>query len=239
MDQTLPASAVTTPLRWVAQRALRSVASPTRCRVKGPDVLKIRVHELARELGTTSQELLAKVRATGETVRGPRTMLKQDTAERLRHSYEKGGTPSIAPAPDMDPREADRLKVARAKVELGIANDYDLHVIRLAEQPIQPLSMPKRKPGPPNDPRSPRPRRKRGNTKAKRQRQLDKAKELGSERRAEAEARAAQQRTERDRQRMYKEVAMQSAGGQSPRRPDGRVGTIVLGGLPSLGKRSG
>ncbi|MBB1510887.1 translation initiation factor IF-2 N-terminal domain-containing protein [Tessaracoccus sp. MC1756] len=202
-------------------------------------MLKIRVHELAKELGTTNKELLAKVRATGETVRGPSTVLKHDAVERIRHLYKKGGTPSTTPAPDIDPRDADRLKVARAKVELGIANDYDLHVLRLAEQPIQLLSMPTHKPGPPNDTNSPRPRRKRGITKAKRQRQLNKAKKLASEPRAEAQARAAQRRTERDRQRMFREVAMQSAGGQSPRRPDWRVGSIVLGGLPSLGKRSG
>ncbi|WP_174567803.1 translation initiation factor IF-2 N-terminal domain-containing protein, partial [Nocardia altamirensis] len=54
---------------------------------------KARVHELAKELGVTSKELLAKLKDQGEFVKSASSTVEAPVARRLRESFAKS-TPS-------------------------------------------------------------------------------------------------------------------------------------------------
>ncbi|TGB43391.1 translation initiation factor IF-2 N-terminal domain-containing protein, partial [Mycolicibacterium peregrinum] len=74
---------------------------------------KARVHELAKELGVTSKELLAKLKEQGEFVKSASSTVEPPVARRLRESFgtkaggkkpedkprSQGGTASTAPKP--------------------------------------------------------------------------------------------------------------------------------------------
>ncbi|WP_037363281.1 translation initiation factor IF-2 N-terminal domain-containing protein, partial [Amycolatopsis orientalis] len=66
---------------------------------------KARVHELAKELGITSKEVLAKLKEQGEFVKSASSTVEAPVARRLRDAYPaKGGkkpgpTPGPRPAP--------------------------------------------------------------------------------------------------------------------------------------------
>ncbi|HMR49274.1 MAG TPA: translation initiation factor IF-2 [Arachnia sp.] len=68
---------------------------------------KPRVHEIAKELGITSKELLAKLGEMGEYVRGASSTLEAPVVRRVRDAYSPGGKPAQpqAPAPSA-PRPA-------------------------------------------------------------------------------------------------------------------------------------
>jgi translation initiation factor IF-2 len=66
---------------------------------------KARVHELAKEFGVTSKELLAKLKDLGEFVKSASSTVEAPVARRLRDTYGKGespqdnGAPSVSEAP--------------------------------------------------------------------------------------------------------------------------------------------
>ncbi|WP_207550987.1 translation initiation factor IF-2 N-terminal domain-containing protein, partial [Mycolicibacterium diernhoferi] len=57
---------------------------------------KARVHELAKELGVTSKEVLARLSDQGEFVKSASSTVEAPVARRLRESF--GGGKSAAPA---------------------------------------------------------------------------------------------------------------------------------------------
>ncbi|WP_131701181.1 translation initiation factor IF-2 N-terminal domain-containing protein, partial [Mycolicibacter arupensis] len=62
---------------------------------------KARVHELAKELGVTSKEVLARLSEQGEFVKSASSTVEAPVARRLRESF-GGGKPApqaAAPAP--------------------------------------------------------------------------------------------------------------------------------------------
>ncbi|OLF06087.1 translation initiation factor IF-2 N-terminal domain-containing protein, partial [Actinophytocola xanthii] len=69
---------------------------------------KARVHELAKELGVTSKEVLAKLKDLGEFVKSASSTVEAPVARRLRDAYPKsdgakgGGGPR--PRPSAPPR---------------------------------------------------------------------------------------------------------------------------------------
>ncbi|WGT48162.1 translation initiation factor IF-2 [Tessaracoccus lacteus] len=74
---------------------------------------KPRVHEIAKEIGITSKELLAKLGEMGEYVRGPSSTLETPVVRRVREAYNAPGddapnTPTAAPAPRPAPKPAAR-----------------------------------------------------------------------------------------------------------------------------------
>src|ERR1700748_3083722 len=62
---------------------------------------KARVHELAKELGVTSKEVLARLNEQGEFVKSASSTVEAPVARRLRQSF--GGS---TPAPDKAPPNA-------------------------------------------------------------------------------------------------------------------------------------
>ncbi|MBK7820709.1 MAG: translation initiation factor IF-2 [Tessaracoccus sp.] len=67
---------------------------------------KPRVHEIAKEIGITSKELLAKLGEMGEYVRGPSSTLEAPVVRKIKESL--GGSPSGAPKTEQAPRPAAR-----------------------------------------------------------------------------------------------------------------------------------
>ncbi|OOL27867.1 hypothetical protein GQ85_35975, partial [Rhodococcus rhodochrous] len=51
---------------------------------------KARVHELAKELGVTSKELLARLKEQGEFVKSASSTVEPPVARRLRESFREG-----------------------------------------------------------------------------------------------------------------------------------------------------
>ncbi|MCV7099184.1 translation initiation factor IF-2 N-terminal domain-containing protein, partial [Mycobacterium palustre] len=73
---------------------------------------KARVHELAKELGVTSKEVLARLNEQGEFVKSASSTVEAPVARRLRESFgggkaaaapAKGGAKAPAKAPDAAP----------------------------------------------------------------------------------------------------------------------------------------
>jgi ribonuclease E len=80
---------------------------------------KARVHELARELGITSKELLAKLQELGESIKSPAAMVEADVADRIRAEYPVPETETTEPqAVDSEPAagagEAETAPVGRS-----------------------------------------------------------------------------------------------------------------------------
>lgn len=88
---------------------------------------KARVSLVARRLGVPTQELLMVLRDLGERVRGPASPLAAPAVAKLAEHYG-----IITPVRDDNPRQVERLKVAAAKKELGIATALDLHELEMA-----------------------------------------------------------------------------------------------------------
>ncbi|ORA01392.1 translation initiation factor IF-2 N-terminal domain-containing protein, partial [Mycolicibacterium bacteremicum] len=59
---------------------------------------KARVHELAKELGVTSKEVLARLNEQGEFVKSASSTVEAPVARRLRESFGGGKTAKPAPA---------------------------------------------------------------------------------------------------------------------------------------------
>ncbi|RMI35882.1 translation initiation factor IF-2 N-terminal domain-containing protein, partial [Nocardia stercoris] len=70
---------------------------------------KARVHELAKELGVTSKELLARLKEQGEFVKSASSTVEAPVARRLRESLNKNGgdsKPEGRPTPAARPKPA-------------------------------------------------------------------------------------------------------------------------------------
>lgn len=197
----------------------------------------IRLHELAKELGVSSSQLIGELRAAGTVVRGPSIALKGTLVDDVRRRS-MSANEEVTRRRGQGSFETDRLKVARAKVEIGIATEQDHHLLRLEEQRLK-LSEPStttegaRTPGRYRARRTPEisPRARR-----EQQRRLNAARKMASAIREEPLLSAKQRKAQRERQRMVTMVARQSAGGRRPQRIERRIASVVSGGLPSLGK---
>ncbi|MDQ3401987.1 MAG: translation initiation factor IF-2 N-terminal domain-containing protein, partial [Actinomycetota bacterium] len=65
---------------------------------------KARVHELAKELGVTSKDVLAKLKDLGEFVKSASSTVEAPVARRLRDAYPgKGESKPSAPRPGPKP----------------------------------------------------------------------------------------------------------------------------------------
>ncbi|WP_159810774.1 translation initiation factor IF-2 N-terminal domain-containing protein, partial [Cellulomonas citrea] len=61
---------------------------------------KVRVYELAKELGVDSKALMAKLNELGEFVRTPSSTIEPPVVRKLRSAYPAGGSAApAAPAP--------------------------------------------------------------------------------------------------------------------------------------------
>src|ERR1700731_967795 len=96
---------------------------------------KARVHELAKELGVTSKEVLARLSAQGEFVKSASSTVEAPVARRLRESF-GGANP------------------AAAKVKAG----GNGRPARAARPKARPEKAPAQKPGPPGEPAGAPPR---------------------------------------------------------------------------------
>ncbi|MFD2483630.1 translation initiation factor IF-2 N-terminal domain-containing protein, partial [Amycolatopsis albidoflavus] len=64
---------------------------------------KARVHELAKELGITSKEVLAKLKEQGEFVKSASSTVEAPVARRLRDAYPAKGGKKPGPTPGPRP----------------------------------------------------------------------------------------------------------------------------------------
>ncbi len=64
---------------------------------------KPRVHEVAKELGLTSKEVLAHLEAIGLSVKSHSSSIDEEVADRVRSELTNGGAPPSAPAPVPEP----------------------------------------------------------------------------------------------------------------------------------------
>ncbi|OZM74383.1 translation initiation factor IF-2 [Amycolatopsis antarctica] len=108
---------------------------------------KARVHELAKELGVTSKEVLAKLKEQGEFVKSASSTVEAPVARRLRDAYpgQGGGKSSKKPAPAPSNGAAPEGKPAAPKP--GPA----------AEKPAAEAPKPAARPGPRPGPKPPAP----------------------------------------------------------------------------------
>ena len=67
---------------------------------------KARVHELAKELGVTSKEVLARLSEQGEFVKSASSTVEAPVARRLRESFGGGGKSAGAPSAPRIPAAA-------------------------------------------------------------------------------------------------------------------------------------
>ncbi|WP_338148583.1 translation initiation factor IF-2 N-terminal domain-containing protein, partial [Rhodococcus aetherivorans] len=70
---------------------------------------KARVHELAKELGVTSKELLARLKEQGEFVKSASSTVEPPVARRLRESFAKANGDGAAPSAAAPKPGAPRL----------------------------------------------------------------------------------------------------------------------------------
>ncbi|MFT7874362.1 MULTISPECIES: translation initiation factor IF-2 N-terminal domain-containing protein, partial [Amycolatopsis] len=64
---------------------------------------KARVHELAKELGITSKDVLAKLKEQGEFVKSASSTVEAPVARRLRDAYAPKGAKKPTPGPSARP----------------------------------------------------------------------------------------------------------------------------------------
>ncbi|HCA53648.1 MAG TPA: translation initiation factor IF-2, partial [Mycobacterium sp.] len=72
---------------------------------------KARVHELAKELGVTSKEVLARLSEQGEFVKSASSTVEAPVARRLREAF-GGAKPAAAPAKKAAPTKVAATEVA-------------------------------------------------------------------------------------------------------------------------------
>ncbi|ORA79312.1 hypothetical protein BST28_12040, partial [Mycolicibacter kumamotonensis] len=97
---------------------------------------KARVHELAKELGVTSKEVLARLSEQGEFVKSASSTVEAPVARRLRESF-GGGKP--APKADEPAAKAPAKSPAPAKTAPAAAADGQ--AVK-AEAPAAPAAKP-------------------------------------------------------------------------------------------------
>ncbi|MEZ0449668.1 translation initiation factor IF-2 N-terminal domain-containing protein, partial [Cellulomonas sp. ICMP 17802] len=67
---------------------------------------KVRVYELAKELGVDSKTIMTKLNELGEFVRSASSTIEPPVVRKLRDTYPVGGGASAAPAPKAPARPA-------------------------------------------------------------------------------------------------------------------------------------
>jgi translation initiation factor IF-2 len=77
---------------------------------------KARVHELAKELGVSSKDLLGKLSELGEFVKSASSTVEAPVARRLREAYPNAGPAAPAPAKKAPAKKAPAKKAAAKKV---------------------------------------------------------------------------------------------------------------------------
>ncbi|MGW4401596.1 translation initiation factor IF-2 [Amycolatopsis nivea] len=126
---------------------------------------KARVHELAKELGITSKEVLAKLKEQGEFVKSASSTVEAPVARRLRDAYPaKGGkkpgpTPGPRPAPAAPKPPAPQQQSAASQAPSAPAPaPQQAPAVKPGPQAAKPAASPGPKPGGPRPgPRPPAP----------------------------------------------------------------------------------
>ncbi|MFM8599815.1 MAG: translation initiation factor IF-2 [Mycobacterium sp.] len=113
---------------------------------------KARVHELAKELGVTSKEVLARLSEQGEFVKSASSTVEAPVARRLRESF--GGVK----APEKPPQKAAPKKSAASAVEGAVAVAAPPPVAEPVAEPVAgPVAAPPPVPAPEQPAAGPRP----------------------------------------------------------------------------------
>lgn len=99
---------------------------------------KARVHEIAKELGRTSKEIMNELRRMGIAVMSPSSLIEAQTVRQLRDRFGSGGTPRPASRPPnpnylLPPSRAAADEAARRAAADTFGIDPDL--IRLRGEP--------------------------------------------------------------------------------------------------------
>ncbi|MEU4525847.1 translation initiation factor IF-2 [Amycolatopsis sp. NPDC024027] len=134
---------------------------------------KARVHELAKELGITSKDVLAKLKEQGEFVKSASSTVEAPVARRLRDAYAPKGAkkptpgPSArpgppaakpgAPAAPKPPAPAQQAPAAKAAPAPAAAQAAPQQQAPAASKPASPGQRPGPRPGPRQQPAAPAP----------------------------------------------------------------------------------
>lgn len=190
---------------------------------------KLRVHLAARRFGVSSRELLTVLRESlAQDVRGPSSTLTASVVAQLAEHY--GLTPT---ARSPHPYHLDRLKVAAAKKDLGIATAIDLHELELAARTAS-LSEAElldqlMRPSLADPPR----RRKR---KSMRHPSAPKSAEKKRAKAAPRKSASAEKKRTKSALKEQLSVVTAPLGYRQPKRFEGPVRSVVPSGLPTLGQ---
>ncbi|MBC6449368.1 translation initiation factor IF-2 [Actinokineospora xionganensis] len=110
---------------------------------------KARVHELAKELGVTSKDVLAKLKDLGEFVKSASSTVEAPVARRLRDAYPGKGGGDAKPAPRPGPKPAPRPPAPAPKPEQSAPAPAPVASTPAAAAPSGPKpAMPGPKPAP-------------------------------------------------------------------------------------------
>ncbi|WP_205673256.1 translation initiation factor IF-2 N-terminal domain-containing protein, partial [Amycolatopsis nivea] len=113
---------------------------------------KARVHELAKELGITSKEVLAKLKEQGEFVKSASSTVEAPVARRLRDAYPaKGGkkpgpTPGPRPAPAPKPPAPQQQSAASQAPSAPAPAPQQAPAVKPGPQAAKPAASPGPKP---------------------------------------------------------------------------------------------
>ncbi|UKD59725.1 translation initiation factor IF-2 [Amycolatopsis sp. FU40] len=123
---------------------------------------KARVHELAKELGITSKEVLAKLKEQGEFVKSASSTVEAPVARRLRDAYPaKGGKkpgPTPGPRPAPKPPAPQQQSAASQAPSAPAPAPQQAPAVKPGPQAAKPAASPGPKPGGPRPgPRPPAP----------------------------------------------------------------------------------
>jgi translation initiation factor IF-2 len=113
-------------------------------------VSKVRVHELAKELGITSKEVLAKLADLGEYVKSASSTVEAPVIRKLKEAMPAAQAPPAAPAPakKAPAKSAAAKKTAAAPAPSSPPADAQ-PVVPTPEAPTAPVSPPAPQPPPP------------------------------------------------------------------------------------------
>ena len=103
---------------------------------------KARVHELAKELGVSSKEVLARLSEQGEFVKSASSTVEAPVARRLRESFGGGKAPAAEKAPAKAP-----AKKAAATAVASAAPPAEAAVSAPAAPPVPQPAAPAAPPG--------------------------------------------------------------------------------------------
>ncbi|MGH2805887.1 MAG: translation initiation factor IF-2 N-terminal domain-containing protein, partial [Actinomycetota bacterium] len=101
---------------------------------------KPRVHELAKELGLTSKEVLAHLEKIGQAVKSHSSTVEESVAERVRSDLGNGAAPAPAAPKKSAPKKAEPKKAEPKKADKAAPKGKKAEPAATKPAPKKPLT---------------------------------------------------------------------------------------------------